>query len=95
MARFFPDFQISKVHGQAFRKQFLNKSQVFLFLYHPAAALYNGGMREKVKKDFKIIPKLLEKINDIQTDKLIAEKDLNNINLLDKETLHQEELFLT
>ena len=42
MNRFFPTLQISKSHGQAFRKDFLGKSQVFLALYHPAAALYNG-----------------------------------------------------
>jgi hypothetical protein len=35
----------------------------FLPLYHPAAALYNGGMRETLIKDFKKIPKALEKIN--------------------------------
>jgi len=67
MARFFPNLQISKVHGQAFRKAFLGKSQVFLVLYHPAAALYNGGMRETLKSDFAKIPKILDKIDDIKT----------------------------
>lgn len=68
MARFFPTLQISKAHGQAFRKNFLGKSQVFLALYHPAAALYNGGMRDILKNDFLKIPKILEKIDEISED---------------------------
>lgn len=69
MQRFFPAFSIGKVHGQAFRKEWNGRTQVFLALYHPAAALYNGGMRETLKEDFKKIPKILKKI----------EKDINNI----------------
>ncbi len=65
MTRFFPNLQISKAHGQAFRKDFLGRSQVFLALYHPAAALYNGGMRDTLKADFLKIPKILEKIDEI------------------------------
>lgn len=63
MNRFFPTLKISEVHGRAFRKEWDGKAQVFLALYHPAAALYNGGMRENLKSDFKKIPKILEKIN--------------------------------
>ena len=56
---FLPDLQISKVHGQP--KRF--KGQVYLPLYHPAAALYNGGMRQTLIEDFAKIPIILEKIN--------------------------------
>ncbi len=35
---------------------------VVLPLYHPAAALYNGGMRETLLEDFSAIPTMLEKI---------------------------------
>jgi len=38
------------------------KTTHFLPLYHPAAALYNGGMRATLLKDFKQIPKILKKI---------------------------------
>jgi DNA polymerase len=63
MENFIPDKKISEVHGQAFRRTFddLGK-RVFFVLYHPAAALYNGGMRETLKNDFHKIPKLLKKI---------------------------------
>jgi DNA polymerase len=56
MAVFLPDFRISEIHGQPKRKQGL----VYLPLYHPAAALYNGSMRQILMDDFKKIPKILE-----------------------------------
>ena len=64
LIRFFPALGISKVHGQAFRKDFNCKRQVFLALYHPAAALYNGSMRKTLISDFGKIPKILEKIDE-------------------------------
>lgn len=36
---------------------------VILPLYHPAAALYNGGMRQTLMDDFTLIPNILKKIN--------------------------------
>jgi uracil-DNA glycosylase family 4 len=55
---FLPDLQISKVHGQP--KRF--KSRVYLPLFHPAAALYNGDMRQTLIDDFALIPAILKKI---------------------------------
>ena len=61
MNRFFPNEKISETHGKLLIKNFgLNKRQHFLALYHPASALYTGGMRETLLKDFKKIPKALE-----------------------------------
>jgi DNA polymerase len=64
MGRFFPGEKISDIHGKLLIKNIpeLDKKQAFLPLYHPAAALYNGGMRETLMKDFKKIPKALEKL---------------------------------
>lgn len=62
---FFPDAKISQVHGHIFRRTFPDiGTRIFYVLYHPAAALYNGGMRETLKQDFRKIPKILEKVND-------------------------------
>ncbi len=59
MSLFFPsDYKISQIHGQPKRV----KNRVILPLYHPAAALYNGGMRETLMYDFKKIPLVLKKI---------------------------------
>lgn len=63
MNHFFPDKRISESHGKAFRREFpTGRPQVFYALYHPAAALYNGGMRETLKQDFLRIPKVLERV---------------------------------
>jgi DNA polymerase len=55
---FLPELKISQVHGQPKRKN----GQVYLPLYHPAAALYNGGMRETLTADFAKIPEILKQI---------------------------------
>jgi hypothetical protein len=39
-------------------------SLVVLPLYHPAAALYNGGMRETLFEDFSRIPAILNKMKE-------------------------------
>jgi uracil-DNA glycosylase len=57
---FLPDLQISKVHGQPKRY----KGQVYLPLFHPAAALYNGGMRQTLVDDFAAIPRIIELIEE-------------------------------
>jgi DNA polymerase len=61
MERFLPNQKISLMHGKALRREIPEiGSQVFYALYHPAAALYNGSMREVLIKDFKEIPKVLK-----------------------------------
>ena len=51
--------KISQVHGQPKRYS----GQVYMPLFHPAAALYNGGMRQTLIDDFSRIPRVLAKIN--------------------------------
>lgn len=53
-----PGLKISQVHGQPKRY----KDHVYLPLFHPAAALYNGGMRQTLIDDFALIPTILKKI---------------------------------
>jgi DNA polymerase len=60
MECFLPGQQISKIHGQPKRL----KGQVYLPLFHPAAALYNGGMRQTLIDDFNSIPKILKLIRN-------------------------------
>lgn len=65
MNHFFPDKKISEAHGNEFRREFpIGRSQAFYTLYHPAAALYNGGMRDTLKKDFSRIPTVLKRIQN-------------------------------
>jgi uracil-DNA glycosylase len=64
MERFLPNQKISKVHGTALRREIPGiGKQVFYALYHPAAALYQGNLRETIKNDFKKITKLLKVID--------------------------------
>ncbi len=52
---FLPELKISRDHGVP--QQW--KGQTILPLYHPAAALYNGSMRQTLFDDFAVIAKLL------------------------------------
>ena len=55
---FLPDLRISECHGRPKRY----KDRVYLPLFHPAAALYNGSMRQTLVDDFASIPAIIEKI---------------------------------
>lgn len=64
MEYFLPDKQISIVHGKPFKANLgkLNGEEISLVivpLYHPAAALYNGGLRATLFEDFKVITKYI------------------------------------
>ena len=76
MNDFFPLERISAIHGKLLIKKF-NKinTKYFLPLYHPAAALYNGGMRETLTEDFKKIPKILEKIEKDEKPEIKIEQN--------------------
>lgn len=55
---------ISILHGQLITE----KGQAFLPLYHPAAALYNGGMRQTLLDDFAKIPAYMDQIDITGTE---------------------------
>lgn len=70
MNNFFPELQISKAHGKLLIKSFKGITTKYFFpLYHPAAALYDGSMREVLIEDFKKIPKVLKEIKKRETEK--------------------------
>ena len=64
MEFFLPDAKIGQVHGHAVRKTVTyhdNKEHEWLIvpLYHPAAALYNGSLRQTLIDDFLNVPELI------------------------------------
>lgn len=66
---FLPDLQISQIHGQPKRirirfSQGLNEelALVVLPLFHPAAALYNGGLRQTLIDDFAVLPDVVARL---------------------------------
>lgn len=62
MEYFLPDMKISAIHGQPKRIKFGDDHLVIIPLYHPAAALYNGGMRQTLIDDFLTVPTIIEKL---------------------------------
>ncbi len=75
MEYFLPNQKISAIHGQPKQIKVSTGDQstyslVVLPLYHPAAALYNGGMRQTLMDDFSRIPKILSKIT-YETNQII------------------------
>lgn len=62
MEYFLPGLKISEVHGQPKRVQFGNEKVVIMPLFHPAAALYNGGLRQTLIDDFTHVPKVIEQL---------------------------------
>ncbi len=61
LQHYFPGERISEVHGKLLKKK-TKIGENFFALYHPAAALYNGSMREVLMGDFKKLPKVIAKI---------------------------------
>jgi uracil-DNA glycosylase len=67
-ACFIPDMQISDIHGQPMEVNVtasgITRQWTILPLYHPAAALYNGGLRITLLNDFQnILPFITKKQN--------------------------------
>jgi DNA polymerase len=66
---FLPGLQISATHGQPKRIRLSANdhlkdglSIVIMPLFHPAAALYNGGMRQTLIDDFLLIPSVIKSL---------------------------------
>ena len=57
MARYFPRETISRIHG----RPRVHNGQTVIPMYHPAAALHQGSMRQYIEEDFLKLPDLLEK----------------------------------
>lgn len=63
MEYFLPDMKIGQIHGQPKRIPFGDKKIIIIPLFHPAAALYNGGLRQTLIDDFLSVPEIIAKID--------------------------------
>ncbi len=61
---FIPNLHISADHGKPRRVIYHDQSFLVIPLYHPAAALYNGGMRQTLIDDFVQIPTMIKRFAD-------------------------------
>ena len=68
MENFLPGAKISEIHGTARRIKFGDDKHhlTIVPLYHPAAALYNGGLRQTLIDDFSNVPAIIEKLKEVE-----------------------------
>lgn len=59
-AAFIPDLVISRDHGHARRVRYHDREYLIIPLYHPAAALYNGSMRQVLIDDLLAAAKIAD-----------------------------------
>ncbi len=78
MEYFLPEQKISMIHGQPKRIAFGDRKLVVMPLYHPAASLYNGSMRQTLIEDFMKLPKIIN---------VIKKQEKENIKNGSKKTL--------
>jgi uracil-DNA glycosylase family 4 len=69
MEFFLPEAKIGQVHGQAVHKKVTYHDQsthewLIVPLYHPAAALYNGSLRQTLIDDFLRVPTYIAKLEN-------------------------------
>lgn len=60
---FIPDLVISNDHGHARLVTYQDLTLLVIPLYHPAAALYNGSMRQTLIDDFVRVPKIIQQFS--------------------------------
>jgi uracil-DNA glycosylase family 4 len=75
MARAFPDEKISYVHGQARQVG----QQIFVAMYHPAAALHQPSLRGIVESDFGLLRDILD--GKIQPDVFMPPPEVEQLSL--------------
>lgn len=66
MGYFLPDAVIGEVHGRSHQVKFGKQALTVIPLYHPAAALYNGSLRQTLIDDFLEVPKIVKTLNTLQ-----------------------------
>lgn len=60
LSAFFPEYQLRDVHGKILK----GENDLYVIpLYHPAVALYNPSMVEKIEKDFQSIGEAVDMVN--------------------------------
>jgi DNA polymerase len=65
MARYFPGKTISKIHGTAQKQDGI----IYFAMYHPAAALHQGNLKQTIEADMQKIPALLAEAETVREEK--------------------------
>ncbi len=64
MVMFFPGKSISRIHGTAQKRD----NVIYYAMYHPAAALHQGSLRQAIEEDMLKIPSLLAQAETIKEE---------------------------
>lgn len=64
MEYFLPSQKIGQIHGQPRQISVGDGKIVLMPLFHPAAALYNGGLRQTLIDDFLKVPEIVRQIKE-------------------------------
>lgn len=64
MEYFLPSQKIGQIHGQPRQISVGDGKIVLMPLFHPAAALYNGGLRQTLIDDFLKVPEIIRQIKE-------------------------------
>jgi uracil-DNA glycosylase family 4 len=64
MEYFLPGEKIGEVHGQPKRLSLGDSMLIVMPLYHPAAAMYNGSLRQTLIDDFLKVPEVIRSFNE-------------------------------
>jgi uracil-DNA glycosylase len=83
MAKFLPDARISSVHGRKYYVSWNAKDKVIVPMYHPAAGLRSGEVKQQLIADFKKLPAILEEVrNGTGKNTVEKEKKLEQMELI-------------
>lgn len=74
MAKFMPGVKISQMHGKERVVDWGKRKILVVPMYHPAAALRNGGVKELAKQDFLRLPEVLDLYSEQNDDTMGGDK---------------------
>ncbi len=69
MGKFLPGVTITRVHGKPEVVSWNGRDITIVPMYHPAAALRNGSIKEQLAKDFLVIKDVLNKVEEKEKEK--------------------------
>lgn len=69
MRRFFPDATISRVHGQPKTVA----GRLIVPMYHPAAALHRGNLKQTIIDDFSLLPGFIDRVRSLRREEEVLE----------------------
>lgn len=75
MGKFLPGVTITGVHGKAHTVSWKGRDILVIPMYHPAAALRNGDIKQKLMADFQKIPEEIKKFEEARKPKEEEKKD--------------------